>query len=329
MTKKAFYDKLKEGHLPFFSIKFREKDMRFFDTHTHLNNEDLTENDVMELAKEIEESQVELVMDIGFDMESSKRAVNNSHKFPWCYSVVGVHPHDAKTMDEPCLTTLENMALNDDKVKAIGEIGLDFHYDLSPRDIQRKWFRQQIRLANRLKLPIVIHSREADMETLEILKEEGAFSPERKSFFPKRPCPKEITEYYEYDKQGEILKRKADFRGCFEDARVDIHCFSGSSQLAIEYVKLGATIGIDGPVTYKNNRKTVGVVSAIPIEFIMAETDAPYLTPVPFRGKKNKSPYIEYTLRKIAEIKDMPFEDVAETTFQNGVRFFNIWEDKK
>lgn len=298
--------------------------MRFFDSHTHLNNEDLSEKDVMELAKEIEESNVELVMDIGFDMESSLKAINNGEKYPWCYSVIGVHPHDAKTLDEKKLNQLQQWALRNSKVKAIGEIGLDFHYDLSERDVQREWFRRQIRLANELKLPMVIHSRDADQETLDILVEEGAFSEERKSWFEERPCPKEITKYYQISGNGEAVERKADFTNAFKDARVDIHCFSGSTELAIEYVKLGATLGIDGPVTYKNNRKTVGVVSAIPLEFLMIETDAPYLSPVPFRGKKNKSIYIEYTAKKIAEIKGISLEEVAEITFKNAMRFFNI-----
>lgn len=105
---------------------------------------------------------------------------------------------------------------------------------------------------------------------------------------------------------------------------VDIHCFSGSRELAIEYVKAGATIGVDGPLTYKNNKKTVHVVEAIPLEFLMAETDAPYLTPVPYRGKQNKSEYVEFVVRKIAEIKGTSYEKAAEATYENGKNFFGI-----
>ena len=166
-------------------------------------------------------------------------------------------------------------------MQAIGEIGLDFFYDHSDRETQRYWFRRQIQLANELKMPIAIHSRDADQETLDILKEEGAFSKERQSWFPKRKGP-----------GGEELP----------DSRVLLHCFSGSKELAKQYIKLGATLSICGPVTFKNNRRTQDVVREIPIEFLLVETDAPYLTPEPFRGKKNKSPYVEYTARKVADV---------------------------
>ena len=145
----------------------------------------------------------------------------------------------------------------------------------------------------------MVHSREADRETMDILIEEGAFSKERKSYFPLRP-------------DGT------------PDPRVDIHCFSGSAEFSKEYMKLGATFGVDGPVTYKNNKKTVEVVETVPLEYLLIETDAPYLTPVPFRGKPNKSPYVEYVARKIAEIKGLTYEDVAEQTYLNAARFFNI-----
>lgn len=299
-----------------------------FDSHTHLNNETYTEEERLELVAEIENSQVGIVVDIGFDWESSLRTVKNTEEIEWCYGAVGVHPHDAKTMDFEMAVKLRTLAKSHKKIKAIGEIGLDYHYDLSPRNVQRKWFREQIRLALDLDLPMVIHSREADMETLKILKEEGAFSQERKAKFPKRPVPKEATVYYlEPDEEGKApMKKTVDFTKADGDARVDIHCFSGSRELAIEYIKLGATIGVDGPITYKNNKKTVAVVEAIPLEFIMAETDAPYLTPVPFRGKPNKSPYVEYVIRKIAEIKGIEYEEAVKITGENGLRFFNIEE---
>lgn len=290
-----------------------------FDSHTHINNEEYTEESREALIREIEASDVSMVMDIGFDWPSSLQAVKDAGSYPWCYAVVGVHPHDAKTMNEEMLDDIRKLAQAEPKVKAIGEIGLDFYYDLSERDVQREWFRRQIRLANELHMPIVIHAREADQETMDILVEEGAFSDERKSWFPERKTPAEPTVYE--TEQGE---RTADFTKAKGDARVVIHCFSGSRELALQYVKLGATIGICGPVTYKNNRKTVEVCQAVPVEFLMAETDAPYLTPVPFRGKPNKSPYVEYTVKKIAEIKGISYEEAAEKTAENGRVFFNI-----
>lgn len=273
-----------------------------FDSHTHLNNEGYTEEQRRELFEEIEASDVSYVMDVGFDLESSQLAVKHARALPWCYAAVGVHPHDAKSMDDMVLALIRGLAKKD-KVQAIGEIGLDFHYDLSERDVQRCWFRRQIQLANELKMPIVIHSREADQETMDILKEEGAFSAERASWFPKRKGP-----------GGEELP----------DCRVLLHCFSGSRELAKQYVKLGATLSVCGPVTFKNNRKTQEVVKEIPIEFLLVETDAPYLTPEPFRGRKNKSPYVEHTARRVAVLKGIPYEEAARITCENAKRFFGI-----
>lgn len=269
-----------------------------FDSHAHINNESFTEEERQALIEKIEASKLDYVMDIGFNLESSALAVKHAQSLPWCYAAVGCHPHDTKDMDEMQLAMIKGLAKKD-KVQAIGEIGLDFHYDYSDRDIQRHWFRQQIRLANELKMPIVIHSREADQEVMDILREEGAFSQERKGWFPAR-----------YDGSG--------------DARVLLHCFSGSKELGKQYVRLGATISIAGPVTYKNNKKTIGVVEDLPLEVLLVETDSPYLTPEPFRGKRNIPPYVEYTAGKVAEIKGLTLEEVAERTKENAKRFFNI-----
>lgn len=252
----------------------------------------------------VKEGRLSYAMDIGFDLASSKMASDHAAAWPWCYAAVGCHPHDTKDMDDTQLALIKGLA-SKEKVAAIGEIGLDFHYDHSERDVQREWFRKQIRLANELKMPIVIHSREADQEVMDILKEEGAFSQERKDWFPSRP-----------DGSG----------GQCSDARVLLHCFSGSAELGKQYVKLGATLSIAGPVTYKNNRKTVQVVETIPMEFLLVETDAPYLSPVPFRGKRNTPLFVELTARKVAEIKGISFEEVAQITKLNAMRFYNIRE---
>ncbi len=273
-----------------------------FDSHTHLNNEGFTEEQRRALMEEIEASDVSYVMDVGFDLESSQLAVKHAGENPWCYAAVGYHPHDTKDMDDMVLELIRGLAKKD-KVQAIGEIGLDFFYDHSDRETQRYWFRRQIQLANELKMPIAIHSRDADQETLDILKEEGAFSKERQSWFPKRKGP-----------GGEELP----------DSRVLLHCFSGSKELAKQYIKLGATLSICGPVTFKNNRRTQDVVREIPIEFLLVETDAPYLTPEPFRGKKNKSPYVEYTARKVAELKGISYEEAARITCENAKAFYGI-----
>ena len=274
----------------------------FFDSHAHINEKSFSNEAREAVIEAVEASKVDYVTDIGYDLESSKLAADHAAKYPWCYAAVGCHPHDTKSMDEIQLAMIKLLAKKKDVV-AVGEIGLDFHYDNSPRDVQREWFRKQIRLANELKMPIVIHSREADQEVMDILKEEGAFSPERKSWFPKRVSVEGYTD---------------------DDARVLIHCFSGSAELAKQYVKLGATISVAGPVTYKNNKKTVAVVGEIPIEYILVETDSPFLTPEPFRGKRNTPLMVEYTAGKIAEIKGLTLEETAEITKANALRFYGI-----
>lgn len=291
-----------------------------FDSHAHINEASYSPEERAELIKTIEASDVDYVADIGYDLASSKLAVEHAARYPWCYAVVGCHPHDAKSMDDMELAMYKGLARKK-KVVAIGEIGLDFHYDHSPRDIQREWFRRQIRMANQLKMPIVIHSREADQETMDILKEEGAFSEERKSWFPKRPDPSGYTL-----KKSEAAKKTLDDPAdhMADDARVLIHCFSGSAELAAQYVKLGATISVAGPVTYKNNRKTVAVVAEVPMDFLLVETDSPYLSPEPLRGRRNMSPNVKYTAQKVAEIKDMTLEEVAAKTKENAMRFYGI-----
>lgn len=273
-----------------------------FDSHAHINNDTFTDREREALIRDIEASDLSYVMDIGCDLGTSLQAVKDAADNPWCYAAIGFHPHDAKHLDDMTLELIRGLAKKD-KVQAIGEIGLDYYYDRSERDVQRYWFRRQIQLANELKMPIVIHSRDADADTMQILKEEGAFSKARQSWFPER--------------KGADGREQG-------DSRVLLHCFSGSREVARQYVKLGATISICGPVTFKNNRKTAEVVEEIPIEFLLVETDAPYLTPEPFRGRPNKPPYVEYTARKVAEIKGISYEKAARITCENAKRFFNI-----
>lgn len=281
----------------------------FFDSHAHLNNK-MKPQAREAMVKAIEKSEVDYMMDVGCDLPSSKLAVDHSEKYPWCYAAVGCHPHETKDMDDMQLVMIKGLAKKK-KAMAIGEIGLDYHYDHSDRETQQEWFRRQIRLANDLKMPIVIHSRDADQEVMDILKEEGAFSDERKSWFPKRP-----------DSEGFAGGKD----GFADDARVLLHCFSGSAELGKQYVKLGATLSVAGPVTYKNNRKTVAVVDEIPLDFLLVETDSPYLTPEPHRGKKNTPPMVEHTARKVAEIKGLSLEEVAVKTKENALRFYGISE---
>lgn len=276
-----------------------------FDAHTHLNHDGFSDKERRKRIEEIEKDEkVSYVVDIGYDLSSSKLSTDHAAANSWCYAAVGIHPHNAEELDDMDLIMLAGLAKKRGTV-AIGEIGLDFHYDHSPRDVQRDAFRKQIRLANELKMPIVIHSREADHEVMNILKEEGAFSSERKAWFPKRQMP-----------EG--------WETASGDSRVVLHCYSGSAELAEQYARLGGTISLAGPLTYKNNKKTVAVADLIPLELLMVETDAPFLSPEPMRGKPNRSSYVEHTARRLAVIKGMDWEEVAKRTCQNAKVFFGI-----
>lgn len=252
-----------------------------FDSHTHLDDPRFNK-DRDKVIKRARDNGIKYIMNPGSSFESSVKAVELSEKYDFIYSAVGVHPHDAKSLDEITLDLIKALSKKE-KVRAIGEIGLDYHYDNSPRDVQRKWFREQIRMAKEVSLPIIIHDREANSDVMNILKEERAF-----------------------------------------DNGVLMHCYSGSAELARQYIKLGAYISIAGPVTFNNARKLVEVVETIPLEYLMIETDAPYLTPHPYRGKRNESSYVKYIAERIGEIKGVSFDEVAGITTENACKFFNI-----
>lgn len=276
-----------------------------FDAHTHLNFDKYTDDERAELASEIEKSEVGFVIDVADCAESAKQAIRDAEDYEWCYAAVGIHPEYAgriigHELDE-ALEEIKKLAAHP-KAVAIGEIGLDFYYGTDNHAEQEDLFRRQIRLANELKMPIMIHSRDAHKLTMDILTEEGAFSDERKSWFPKR-----------------VIAGKEE-----DDARVQLHCFSGSPELAAEYVNMGATISLGGPITFKNGKKAAEVARQIPIEYLLSETDAPYLAPEPFRGRPNKSPYVEHVVRRMAILKGIEYEEAAEILCQNGKRFFNI-----
>ncbi len=253
----------------------------YFDSHAHIDGERFDEDRDLVINRAAANG-ISFIMNPGADLESSMRAVELAQKYDMIYAAVGVHPHEASTMDAHLLAMIE-MLSKKPKVKAIGEIGLDFHYDFSPRDVQRHWFREQLRLAKRLNLPVIIHDREANQETFDTLKEEKAF-----------------------------------------ETGVLMHCYSGSAELAKSYVKQGAYISIAGPVTFKNSKKLAEVVKTVPMDRLMIETDAPYLTPEPFRGKRNESLYVTYVAQKMADIKAVAVEEVAKATLENAKTFFRI-----
>jgi TatD DNase family protein len=253
----------------------------FFDSHAHIDGEKFDRDRDLVLSR-AKANGIDYIMNPGADFESSVRAVALAQKYEMVYAAVGIHPHDAASLDDGLLMMIEALTKKP-KVQAIGEIGLDFHYDFSPRDTQRYWFIEQLRLARRLKLPVIVHDREANQETFDTLRKEQAF-----------------------------------------ETGVLMHCYSGSAQLAKEYVKLGGYISIAGPVTFKNSKKLIEVVEAVPLERLMIETDSPYLTPEPFRGKRNESLYVKYICEKIAHIKGIDISVVAEATTKNAKDYFKI-----
>lgn len=255
----------------------------YFDSHAHYDDERF-EEDRESLLESLKEKGVDFVVNAAADMSSCHTSLALAEKYAFIYSSIGVHPHDVKDLTEADLEEMKQLAAHK-KVVAIGEIGLDYYYDNSPREEQRIWFMKQLLLAKELDLPVIIHSRDASQETFDLIVESGV-------------------------KEGVI------------------HCFSGSYELAKEYVKRGFYIGVGGSLTFKNARKTVEVVEGIELDHILIETDCPYLTPVPHRGKRNDSSYLKYVVQKIAEIKGISEDEVARVSCQNAKLLFRIGQDK-
>ncbi len=253
----------------------------FIDSHAHLDDERFDE-DRKALIEGLKENNIDLVVNIGADMKSSRASVLLSKEYDNIYAVVGVHPHDAQDVPEDYIEELKVLS-KEEKVVAIGEIGLDFYYDNSPRDIQRKVFLEQLELARELDLPVVIHTRDAAGETFEILKDAAA-----------------------------------------KGSRGILHCYSGSPEMALDYIKLGFYISLGGPVTFMKARVPKDVAKVVPLDKLLIETDCPYLTPEPYRGKRNEPKYVAYTAHAIAEIKGINVEELAEATSKNAKEIFGI-----
>lgn len=247
----------------------------YFDSHAHYDDEEFdTDRDY--LLKNL--GDVDCIINCGADLDSSKKSIALAQKYNFISAAVGIHPENVENLNEDDISKLEWLAKHE-KVKAIGEIGLDFHYENYSRDKQIYWFEKQIQLANKLNLPIIIHSRDAASDTFQ------------------------------------IVKAHAKTNGV-------VHCFGSSWQIALDYINLGFFIGIGGVITFKNGKKLVEVVEKIPIENILIETDCPYLSPEPFRGKRNDSSNLKFIAQKIAQIKNIPHDTVAHITFENAKRLF-------
>ncbi len=272
--------------------------MIWFDTHSHIQDEDFRD-DFAEVLSRADANGVTRIMMAASNEKDSRIACQLAVEHPVLYTAVGVHPHDAKTWDQGTGDRLATLvretnetalkAGRDRCVVAYGEIGLDFHYDFSPRDVQHAVFRQQLELAHALDLPVIIHMREATEATLTTLREAHA---------------------------DRLLSK--------EHPAGVIHCYSGSAETVPLLLELGFMIGFDGPITFKNARKPIEALAAVPIDCLLLETDAPYLTPHPYRGKRNEPSYIPIIGEKAAEILGYSVEEIASQTTANALRLFRI-----
>jgi TatD DNase family protein len=260
--------------------------MKFVDSHCHIDGEAF-DADRDEVVRRAHEAGVAAMLVVGTgDPHGGEiaKAVETAEKYEYVFASVGVHPHDAKLYDERAEETLVRLVKSSPKVVAWGEIGLDYYYDHSPRDVQREVFVRQIRTARDLNLPVIIHSRDADEETVEILARECAFP---------------------------------DFKGI-------MHCFGGTADMAQALMDIGFLISLAGNVTFKKAENLREAARVVPLEKLLIETDCPFLTPVPFRGKRNEPLYVVETAKFLAEFYGVELKELANRTTQNFLNLFNL-----
>ncbi len=260
--------------------------MRLFDSHAHYDDEKF-DQDREEIIQKIYDSGVEKFISAGYSLESSKRAIELADKYEFIYTTVGISPNDVKqTLEETIedIKKLEDIITRkeNDKIVGIGEIGLDYYWNKENKEIQKQAFIMQIELANRLNLPITIHTREAVSDTMEILKQHP-------------------------------VQQKGVF-----------HCCPLNRELVKEALKLGFYISFAGPVTFKNSKNAQEIVEMVPNDRMLIETDSPYLAPEPVRGTRNDSRNVRYIAEKIANIKSLSTEEIAEIIYQNTLKIFKI-----
>ena len=251
-----------------------------FDTHAHYDDEQFDE-DRDALLCSMQEGGVGTIVNAGSDVASWEEIRALTARYPFIYGAAGVHPDDVGELNEENFMRLRAV-LQEEKMVAVGEIGLDYYWDNESHEVQKTWFIRQLELARELEMPVIIHSREAAADTLQIMKEHA--------------------------------------RGL----KGVIHCFSYSAEMAREYVKMGFFIGVGGVVTFKNSRKLKEVVEETPLEYLLLETDCPYLAPVPNRGKRNSSLNLVYVAEQIAELKQLSYDEVVEQTEKNARRLYNL-----
>ena len=251
-----------------------------FESHAHYDDEAFNA-DRDELLKSLVGNGIEYVVNVGSSMESTRSSVALAGKYDFIYAAIGVHPSETGELTENDIEWLKNEALFNKKVVAIGEIGLDYYWEEPKRDIQKIWFERQLELAREVKLPVIIHSRDASKETLDIMKAHKA-----------------------------------------EELGGVIHCYSYSKETAKEYLNMGFYFGIGGVVTFKNARQVKEAVQYIPLDRILLETDCPYLSPEPNRGKRNSSLNIPYIASAIAQLKGIEYDELIEITSQNAKKMY-------
>lgn len=251
------------------------------DTHVHLNADQYDE-DLQEVIDRALEEGIDRMFVVGFDTNTIERTMKLIDQYDFIYGIIGWHPVDAIDCTEERLQWIEELSKHP-KIIGIGEMGLDYHWDKSPKDIQKEVFRKQIALAKRVQLPIIIHNREATQDCVDILKEENA------------------------SEVGGIM-----------------HSFSGSNEIADEILKMNLYISLGGPVTFKNAKQPKEVAQHIPLDRLLVETDAPYLSPHPYRGKRNEPARVKLVAEQIAELRGISYEEVCKATTENAERLFKL-----
>lgn len=254
--------------------------MEFFDSHAHYNDEKFNE-DRDELIKIIYNEGITRIINAGYSLQSSKEAIEIAKDYDFMNVIVGISPNDIDEFKEDYLIEIEKLAKNE-KVVAIGEIGLDYYWNKENKDLQKEVFISQIEIANKLNLPIVIHTREAIYDTIEILK-----------------------------------NNKCNKKGVF-------HCCPLNVDLVREGLKLGFYISFAGPITFKNSKNADEIIKMVPLDRMLIETDCPYLSPEPLRGKRNDSRNVKYMAQKIADVKGITLQEVAKSTYDNAKTIFEI-----
>ena len=264
--------------------------MEFFDSHSHYNDEKF-DDDRDKLIQDTYNDGITKFVCAGYNIKSSLDAIELSEKYEFIYSICGISPNDIPQSEEELWKSIDEISKivtqhQSSKLVAIGEIGLDYYWNKENKDLQKQAFIKQIELANKLNLPIVIHSRDASIDTIEVLKE--------------NPVNK---------------------KGIF-------HCCQPNQEMVRQALELGYYISFAGPITFKNAKNSIDVVKMVPMDRILIETDSPYLTPEPNRGKRNDSRNVKYVAQRIADLKEITVEEVAKITYENAMRIFEIEREK-